>query len=191
VDKRGITKIIIAGEGGQGVQSIAHILTNSAFASGLNVSFMPNYGVEQRGGVSLGFIQLGNGVIGFPKFAKADILLVMCERAIARTKQYIGTETLYIYDSDQIEKSELGSIHAQKLGIPATSTANQKLDGKVFNMILLGAILEETGLIKRDIVEKELEKYFIDKYEKKAQLRNLNKKAVELGQRLAKEAYNN
>jgi len=189
VDKRGITKIIIAGEGGQGVQSIAHILTNSAFAAGLNVSFMPNYGVEQRGGVSLGFIQLGNGIIGFPKFTKADILLVMCERAIERTKQYIGTDTLYIYDSDQIEKSELGSIHAQKLGIPATSTANRKLDGKVFNMILLGAILEEIGLIKRDIVEKELEKYFIDKYKKKAQLKNLNKKAVELGERLAKEVY--
>lgn len=189
MNKQGITRIIIAGEGGQGVQSIAHVLVNSAFASGLNVAFMPNYGVEQRGGVSLGFIQIGKGVIGFPKFAKADILLVMCERAVERTKQYIGPETLYLYDSDLINQITLSSIHAQKLAVPATSTATQKLDTKVFNMILLGAILSELQMIDTKKVDIELDKFFADKYKKKAQLKHLNRKAIDLGERLAKEAY--
>jgi 2-oxoglutarate ferredoxin oxidoreductase subunit gamma len=48
-----IKKIIIAGEGGQGIQTIAHAFARAAFLDDLNVSFMPNYGVEQRGGVSL------------------------------------------------------------------------------------------------------------------------------------------
>jgi 2-oxoglutarate ferredoxin oxidoreductase subunit gamma len=187
--KKDIYKVIIAGEGGQGVQSIAHILTNSAFTAGLNVAFMPNYGVEQRGGVSLGFIQFGKGVIGFPKFAKANIMLVMCERATKRTKQYLEPETLYIYDSDLIHSSELADIQTQKLPIPATSTANEKLEPKVFNMILLGAILAETGLIKRGIVETELEKYFAEKYKGKPQLRHFNKEAIQFGEKLAKEAY--
>jgi 2-oxoglutarate ferredoxin oxidoreductase subunit gamma len=189
MNKKNIYKVIIAGEGGQGVQSIAHILTNSAFATGLNVAFIPNYGVEQRGGISLGFIQFGKGVIGFPKFAKADILLVMCERAIERTKQYIESETLYIYDSDLIHSSKLADIRTQKLPIPATSTANEKLETKVFNMVLLGAILAETGLIKREIVETELEKYFAEKYKEKPQLRHFNKEAIQFGEKLAKEAY--
>ncbi len=189
MSKDNLVKIIIAGEGGQGVQSIAHILVNSAFASGLNVAFMPNYGVEQRGGVSLGFVQLGRGVIGFPKFAKADILLLMCERGIERTKQYIGDTTLLIYDSDQIDKASLASLYAEKLPISATSIATQKLEAKVFNVILLGAILAELGMIKNDTVEAELKKYFADKYKKRPQFKHLNSKALDWGEKLAKEAY--
>jgi 2-oxoglutarate ferredoxin oxidoreductase subunit gamma len=184
-----ITKVIIAGEGGQGVQSIAHILTKAAFAAGLNVSFMPNYGVEQRGGISLGFIQFGKKVIGFPKFSKADILLVMRDRAIERTKQYIGANTLYVYDSDLIRTDQLADIYVQKLPIPATSNARQKLDPRVFNVILLGAIIAEVGLIKDKFVENEIDNNFADKYKAKPQYKHLNKQAFKLGKNLAKEGY--
>jgi 2-oxoglutarate ferredoxin oxidoreductase subunit gamma len=182
-------KIIIAGEGGQGVQSIAHAFANAAFEAGLNITFMPNYGVEQRGGVSLGFLQFGQDVIGFPKINKADILVVMCERAILRTEIYLDKKTLYIYDADLIESRKLASIPAEKLPVPATSVASDKLDPKVFNMILAGAILSETPILKQEHLEKGLEKVFADKYKQKPQLRNLNKRALQLGQQLAKDAY--
>ena len=52
-------KILIAGEGGQGVQTISKVLTETAYHKGLEISFVPNYGVEQRGGVSLGYIKFG------------------------------------------------------------------------------------------------------------------------------------
>ncbi|MDD5693063.1 MAG: 2-oxoacid:acceptor oxidoreductase family protein [Patescibacteria group bacterium] len=189
MNNQNITKVIVAGEGGQGVQSIAHILTKAAFAAGLNVSFLPNYGVEQRGGVSLGFIQFGKGIIGFPKFSQADILLVMRDRAIERTKRYIGSNTLYIYDSDLIKADQLSDIYVQKLPISATSTANQKLDPKVFNIILLGAIVAECGLIKDKFIESEIDNNFADKYKIKPQFKYLNKKAFEIGKKLTKEVY--
>jgi 2-oxoglutarate ferredoxin oxidoreductase subunit gamma len=182
-------KIILAGEGGQGVQSIALAFTRAAYHAGLNVAYMPNYGVEQRGGVSLGFLQLGSGIIGFPKFKKADILIVMCERAVERTRMYVGKETLYLFDSDLISSKKLADIHSQKLPIPATSIATQKLEPKVFNMILAGALFSEIKIVDKKFLDLGLEDIFQDKYKKKAQLRNLNKRAIELGARLAEEVY--
>jgi len=182
-------KIVFAGEGGQGVQSIAHAFANAAFAAGLNVTYMPNYGVEQRGGVSLGFLQFGQDVIGFPKFKTADILVVMCERAVARTETYIDRNTLYVYEADLIHSSKLAHIAAEKMPVPATSVAAEKLDPKVFNMVLAGAMLSEIPILKREFLEKGLEQVFADKYKKKPQLRNLNKRALQLGEKCAREAY--
>ena len=61
-------KILIAGEGGQGVQSLSKILLDILNNKDFHISFVPNYGVEQRGGVSLGYIQFGTENIYYPKF---------------------------------------------------------------------------------------------------------------------------
>jgi len=184
-----IYRILIAGEGGQGVQTMAHVLARAAFDAGLHVAFMPNYGVEQRGGVSLAYIQIGTGQIGFPKFSKADIIVNMRERAVQRVNEYIGEDTLYIYDNDLIEGSALRHVAAEKLAIPATSSASAKLTPKVFNMIMLGALVCELKVLDTKHLEQALEEEFASKYVKKPQLRNFNKKAVELGIKMAKEAY--
>ena len=184
-----VYRILIAGEGGQGVQTIAHVLATAAFEAGFHVAYMPNYGVEQRGGVSIAYIQLGSGVIGFPKFSTADVIINMRSRAIARVDEYVGSDTLYIYDSDLISGPELAHVAADKLAISASSSATEKLSPKVFNMIMLGALLNELDILKIKDIEKALEKELIEKYEKKPQLRNFNKKAIDLGIKMAKEAY--
>lgn len=184
-----VYKVLLAGEGGQGVQTIGHVLARAAFEQGLNVAYMPNYGVEQRGGVSLGYLQIGTGIIGFPKFSKADYIVNMRSRAIERIIQYVDSDTLYIYDSDLINNSELKTTNAQKLPIAATSTASSRLSPQIFNMILTGAILYELKVIERIYVEKALDIILAKKYKEKPQLRNFNKKALEIGAKLAKEAF--
>lgn len=186
---REVYRILIAGEGGQGVQTMGHVLAEAAFLTGLHVAYMPNYGVEQRGGVSLAFIQIGTGVIGFPKFSTADIIVNMRARAINRIDEYVGDDTLYIYDSDLITGVELAQVAAEKLAIPATSKASEKLSPKVFNMIMLGALASELNVLKQKNLEGALEKELADKYIKKPQLRNFNKKALDLGEKMAREAY--
>jgi 2-oxoglutarate ferredoxin oxidoreductase subunit gamma len=186
---REIYRILIAGEGGQGVQLIAQVLARAAFEEGLNVAYLPNYGVEQRGGVSLAFLQIGTGVIGFPKFSKADIVVNLRSRAIERTFKYVDDETLYIYDSNLIESTELKHITAEKLAIPATSFASKKLEPKVFNMIMAGVIATELKDFDVKYLEKALDEVLAEKYLKKPELRHLNKKALEIGGKLAKEAY--
>ncbi len=182
-------RVLIAGEGGQGIQLIAHVFARAAFNEGLNVAYLPNYGVEQRGGVSLAFLQIGTGIIGFPKFSKADIIVNLRSRAVERVNEYIGDDTLYIYDSDLIESSELAQVTAEKLAISATSSASRKLEPKVFNMIMAGALLSEIDGITMKSLEAALDTELADKYLKKPQLRHLNKKALEIGEKLAKEVY--
>ena len=80
-----ITKIALAGEGGQGVQSLAEILAEAANQEGKQALYIPNFGVEQRGGVSIAYVQISDGPIGAPKFQKADILIPLSPRAIRRT----------------------------------------------------------------------------------------------------------
>jgi len=184
-----VYRILLAGEGGQGIQTIAHVLAIAAFNDNLNVTFMPNYGVEQRGGVSIAYIQIGKGVIGFPKFSTADVIVNVRSRAIERIDEYVGPETLYLYDSDLIRASELKHVSAEKLAVPATSVASKKLSGKVFNMILLGALISEIGMPSKEAVEIALEEHLKAKYLQHPELRHLNKKAIELGQLMAKDAF--
>jgi 2-oxoglutarate ferredoxin oxidoreductase subunit gamma len=186
---KSVYRILLAGEGGQGVQTIGHILARAAFDEGLNVAFMPNYGVEQRGGVSLAYLQIGKGVIGFPKFAKADIIINMRSRAVERIMQYVGDETLYIYDSDLIRSLDLKAVKAEKLPIPATTLAAKKLTPKVFNMILCGSLIAEIDGLSQSSVEKAANLVLAEKYKKRPELKNLNHKAIDLGVRAAKEAY--
>ena len=57
------------------MQSIAQILAEAAYDEGKNALYIPNFGVEQRGGVSIAFLQIGEGQIGAPRFVEADILI--------------------------------------------------------------------------------------------------------------------
>ncbi|MGB4510981.1 MAG: 2-oxoacid:acceptor oxidoreductase family protein, partial [Thermacetogeniaceae bacterium] len=73
-------RIAIAGEGGQGVQSVAMILTEAAALDGKEFLYIPNFGVEQRGGVSIAFVQIGDEKIGAPKFKTGDIVIALSDR---------------------------------------------------------------------------------------------------------------
>ncbi|EKE07213.1 MAG: hypothetical protein ACD_18C00157G0006, partial [uncultured bacterium] len=86
-------KILLAGDGGQGVQTIAKIVSECFFVKNFEVSSIPNYGLEQRGGVSLSFIQVSDKKIFYPKFAKADFLLLMSDQARERTLEHVSDDT--------------------------------------------------------------------------------------------------
>jgi 2-oxoglutarate ferredoxin oxidoreductase subunit gamma len=102
-----LTKIVLAGEGGQGVQSIADILAQAGNDEGKEVLYIPNFGIEQRGGVSLAYVQISDGPIGSPKFVLGDLVIALSERAIDRTSQYVGDGTTFVYDSSLIQPPEV------------------------------------------------------------------------------------
>src|SRR3989339_1633609 len=82
-------KILLSGDGGQGIQLLADIICVAAFQNNLHVSFIPNYGLEQRGGGSLAYLKISDKEIGYPRFTNPDILLIMSEQARERTKNYV------------------------------------------------------------------------------------------------------
>jgi 2-oxoglutarate ferredoxin oxidoreductase subunit gamma len=234
-----VVKVAIAGEGGQGVQSIAEILAEAANEEGKNALYIPNFGVEQRGGVSIAFVQISDGEIGFPKFTKADILIPVSPRAVQRTSMYAGKDTVYIYDNSLIQEGEVNdnivglqyfdvtppcptADHPNNdqpqnmiagepktcsftkpgpgvnpadipevkkvLAIPANDIAKNELHPRVFNIIILGAVIAATEVLPMDAIKKALETKLGDKFKKNPELRDMNFKALERGYQLIKSA---
>lgn len=95
-------KILIAGEGGQGIQTAARVLAQAAFNEGKKVLYIPNFGVEQRGGISLAFVVIDNQPVVYPKFEKADILVVLSPQAMDRVKNYQSPQTKLIKPANNI-----------------------------------------------------------------------------------------
>ena len=148
VSVAGHKKILIAGEGGQGAQSIAEILALAAHKANLKTTYIPNFGVEQHGGVSLAFVQISHDQINYPKFDQADILLIMSDRAVSVVKEFIDENTLVIFDSSFISDEKLQELQGlvkKYLSFPAKNIAQEKFDLKSTNMLFLGSIYHEVS----------------------------------------------
>lgn len=177
-------KLLIAGEGGQGVQALGKIISDVAYTNNLQVSFIPNYGVEQRGGVTLSFIRLRKKEpIVYPKFSTADILVWLSERSIKRTEQYLGKNTKVIYNSGFIKKFK----NQKYISINFDELANNLGNHRTMNMIVLGMLMNpklEPGLNDwlnleklKLIINQKFEKY----YQKNPKLKQLNEQAFNIG----------
>lgn len=182
-------KIALAGEGGQGVQSVAGILVEAANDSGREALYIPNFGVEQRGGVSIAFVQIADEKIGSPKFKKADIVIALSDRAVRRTAQYVNGNTSFVYDAAiQGVDEDLPQEAAKVYAIPAIEVSKTELHPRVFNVVILGAVIEATKVIELDSAKKAIEKKLGYKFEQDPKLRDLNFKALEKGVELVKQA---
>jgi 2-oxoglutarate ferredoxin oxidoreductase subunit gamma len=175
-------KIALAGEGGQGVQSVAQILMDAAALEGKEALYIPNFGIEQRGGVSIAFVQIGDEKIGAPKFKTGDIVIALSDRAVRRTRMYVGPQTLFVYDSG-IEgvEGDLPTNAKQVLAIPALEIANRKLHPRVFNILIMGAVIGATGVVTLDKAREAIDKRLGYKFEQNPELRELNFRALQEG----------
>ena len=153
-------KILIAGEGGQGVQAIAEILAKAAFLENKKALYIPNFGVEQRGGVSLAFIVIDDKEVVYPKFEKADILAVLSERSKERVQIYLDDKTKLI------------------LG-PAVTKKEVDLPNKAWNILVLGQINKEGTIVNKQNLIKAMEERFAGQFTKNPQLREIDIKALE------------
>ncbi len=187
-------KIVLAGEGGQGVQAIANILAEAANAEGKEAIYIPNFGVEQRGGVSIAYVQIDDKTIGSPKFPKADIVMALSPRSVERTARYVDERTTFVYDSslistedkgeDGVEKVELPKNAGNIIGIPANDIAKTELHPRVFNVMILGAVIKATGVVSEDRIKQAVQEKFGTKFEENPELKDLNFRALEKGMSL-------
>lgn len=177
-------KILLAGEGGQGVQSIAKIIAIAAQKSGKNTTYLPSFGVEQRGGVSVAFVQVGANPITYPRFAKANFVVAFSNRSIQTIKEYLDPKTLLIYDNSIILQKNLERIKdvaKNYLAVGANKIAKEKYTSKVANMILLGATSNQLKDIPYNEFEKAILKEFAAKIVKDPKIKELNLNAFNEG----------
>lgn len=178
-------KILLAGEGGQGIQTIGKLLASAAFAQGFETIYIPNFGVEQRGGVSIAYVQIWDKQIDAPKFQIADFALITSDRAYDRVRMHIGKDTKLIYDSSSVKISvpNIKQAVLEAIDVPAFETARVQLTVRSANVILLGAVADLSSVVSRETLQEEMHKKFEKYYAKNPELKDLNEQAFRLGER--------
>lgn len=180
-------RIIISGEGGQGVLSIAKIIAYAAWEQGKQSLYVPFFSTEKRGGISIAYAQIADEPIPFPKFHKADLWVVLSQRAVDRIYDYLDDRTTVIAntylvkDLSRIKKWSPYEVDA------ATIAKEQLKKPRTFNMVMMGAMLNFIPGLTTEGFGKALDKTFKDKYVKDPALRELNEKAVTIGYELVKK----
>lgn len=152
-------KLLIVGEGGQGIQLAGHILAQAAHDAGLSSLIIPNFGVEQRGGISIAFVQIDKEPLVYPKFEKATHFILLSNRNKERSARYIDPATKII----------------------DLTTNPDNISPKTLNVYGLGRLLTIAPILPKDTVWTTLEKALADKFQKNPSLRELNKEALQKG----------
>ena len=171
------TKILIAGFGGQGILFAGKALAYTGLKVGKEVSWLPSYGPEMRGGTANCSVTLSDDPIGSPIVDKPDVLIAMNLPSLE--KYYTETEPngYVIFDSSLITKQDTRD-DVITVGIPATKLASDNgLDG-LANMIILGKTIKETKILTLEQIESSLSQMVPAK---KAELLTKNIRAIELG----------
>lgn len=174
-------KILLAGEGGQGVQTVAKIITLACQATNQKASYIPSFGVEQRGGVSLAYIQIDQNDIPYSRFDQADIVVVFCDRAIPIVKKFLTKDTTFIYDDSAIHDKNLEEVKSsvQKyLAVSAQKIAQEKYSPKVLNMIILGALSTQLEGIDLETIKAAVTKTLGAKFEADPKIKEMNFSAI-------------
>ena len=171
------TKILIAGFGGQGILFSGKALAFTGLKADKQISWLPSYGPEMRGGTASCSVTVSDEQIGSPIVDRPDVLVAMNLPSLERYITATEKGGLAIYDSSLI--SDFTKVDGVKtVGIPATKMANDNaLDG-LANMIILGKLLKETNLFTLEQINASLKEMIPPK---KAHLLDKNISAIELG----------
>lgn len=171
------TKILIAGFGGQGILFSGKALAYTGLKAGKEVSWLPSYGPEMRGGTANCSITISDTPIGSPIVDKPDILIAMNLPSLEKYFYETEKNGFIIYDSSLISKQE-NREDATVAGIPATKLATDNNLNGLANMIILGKAIKLTNVLTLDQIKNSLAQMVPAK---KAELLEKNNKAIELG----------
>ena len=170
-------EIIISGFGGQGVLSMGKILAYSGLMENKEVTWMPAYGPEQRGGTANVTVIVSDERISSPILSKYDIAIVLNQPSLEKFEPKIKPGGILIYDGfGIINPPTRKDITVYR--IDAMDKAAEMKNGKVFNMIVLGGLLKVAPVVSSNGVEKALKKTLPERHHA---LIPLNMQAIEEG----------
>ncbi|MCP4322752.1 MAG: 2-oxoacid:ferredoxin oxidoreductase subunit gamma [Alteromonadales bacterium] len=176
-------KVICAGFGGQGVMSMGQLLTYAGMIEDKQVSWLPSYGPEMRGGTANCSVMVSDSLIGSPIIdGDASCAIVMNLPSLDKFEIDLVAGGKLLINSSLIEK-KASRDDVVSYYIPANEVANELGNAKVANMIMLGAYVELTKAVEFESVHKALEKVF---GERKAHLMPINIEALQRGAALVK-----
>ncbi|MGI5997087.1 MAG: 2-oxoacid:acceptor oxidoreductase family protein [Lutispora sp.] len=170
-------QIIMAGFGGQGVMSMGKILAEAGLKEGKNVSWLPSYGPEMRGGTANCNVIISDEPVGAPTVTEATAAIVMNRPSLDKfEKDVLPGGHLFINSSLIDRKATRDDINVYY--IPANEIADELGTGKIANMVMLGAYIKVTNAAKEETIMEYIAEVFSGK---KAEIIPLNKEALKRG----------
>lgn len=174
------TEIIISGFGGQGVLSMGKILAYSGLMEENEVTWMPAYGPEQRGGTANVTVIVSDERISSPILSKYDVAIVLNQPSLDKFQPKIKPGGILIYDGNGIVNPP-SRTDIQVYRIDAMEQAAEMKNAKVFNMIVLGGLLKVCPVVSTDGLQKALYKSLPERHH---HMIPLNMQAVDMGMKL-------
>lgn len=143
-------ELVIAGFGGQGIILAGKLLAQTAMQAGLDVTYMPAYGAEVRGGTANCMVIVSNKPIACPVVTNPNSLVICNKASLNKFAPHIKAGGLLVYNSSLIK--DVGSIPAgvDVIGIPVEELAAKAGSAKSANMVMLGAYLGRRGHLTAD-----------------------------------------
>jgi 2-oxoglutarate ferredoxin oxidoreductase subunit gamma len=141
-----LIKTVIAGFGGQGVMSIGLNLAQAAMLEGKNVTYLPSYGAEVRGGTANCTVVISDDEIASPVASSPEFVIAMNQPSVMRFQNQIQSGGLFFINSSLVE-SAIARGDISVVSVPANSIAENLGSPKSANMVILGAFTKKSGLV--------------------------------------------
>lgn len=176
------TELICAGFGGQGVLTIGKFLAKAGMAEGKNVSWLPSYGPEMRGGTANVSTVVSDEDIASPIVSFPDLLVALNQPSIDKFASSIRPGGILIYNSNMCPRG-CQRDDIQIIAAPLVDIAKEIGNPMVLNMLAIGIIIGKTGLIRYETMEEDLTGYMKSR---DPELLELNLEAIRRGIEIGK-----
>ena len=179
-------EIIFAGFGGQGVLSMGQIIAYAAMIEEKEVSWMPSYGPEMRGGTANCIAIVSPTRISSPIISKFDTAITLNQPSLDKFEPNVKPNGLIMYEMSTIIRAPVRQ-DVEVIGIPAIEEAEKMKKKQVANMIMVGALLEKRPIVKLENIISALKKVLPERHHHTIPL---NEKALIRGKELVHEFEN-
>jgi len=178
-----LEEVIIAGFGGQGLMLMGRLLAYAGMLEGEKVAWMPSYGPEMRGGTANCTVIISSEEIASPVVHHPKCGIAMNGPSLDKFEDNIQKDGLILVNTSLV-KREVSRNDVAVVRVPANDIANKLGNLRVANMVVLGAYVKKSGVVKMETIFKVLEKTLTGPKQK---LIDINKEALKRGAELVKE----
>ena len=169
------TRILFAGFGGQGILFAGKFLAYKGLIENKEVSWLPSYGPEMRGGTANCSVIISDEPIGYPNVETPDIILCLAQVAYDKYIDKFGDHTKIFYDTEMVKPAE--GAKGEHIGYDFRAMSIELGNMQTMNTIALGLMMKRCGLLHQDSVMKA----FAHRFAGKDKVVAINGKALELG----------
>ncbi len=172
-----MANIVVAGFGGQGILFAGRLLAQTAMGEGKFTTFFPSYGAEMRGGTAHCLVTISPEEIASPIFKNPDLAIFLNEPSVKKFLPLMKKDGLAVLNSSLI-KDWPSSEEIKIIKVPATELARKIGDGRVANLVALGAFLMKSKIFSLEAMKKSLKTILTGE---KIKLLNINLAALREG----------